>query len=580
MNKRLTVVLASRRMPLVAAMIATVLTLPALLSGEALDDLFHRALLRPEGPVAVATSDHGIFGFLDQNHARTDALKDLGMFPWWTGEHTRISFFRPLAELTHRADYALWPNSSAAMHLHSLVWAALLVFAVGVFYRRVLGHTVIAGLATLLYAIDDAHGLPIGWIANRNAILAALFGVLALSAHDRWRRGGQRGWAPVAFALLALSLCSAEAGIATTAYLFAHALFLDPAHGWRKLLVLAPYGALVVGWRSIATLLGYGADGSALYIDPVRTPLRFLEAVFVRAPVLLSAQWGPIPSEVDGAMHASSSRLVEVLLAIMVIALVAWAIVPKLRGDAVSRFFALGMVLSVLPISATFPSDRLLFFVGIGAMGLLGRALPLLLADRHGSRARRIGIPLVGVHLCLAPIALPLRSYEPKVMANLLDPCTEVPADPAISGQRLIVVNGVDSCTAYIPLRAAVDGTRAPINAQTLASGVAPMKLTRVTDKSLLVERDAGWFITTFEMVFWDPDHRWSIGETREQGGMRAEIREITRDGRPRAVLFTFDVPLEDASVRWMKIDPEHKLVPVSIPGVGEPSVTIAQAFR
>jgi len=49
----------------------------------------------------------------------------------------------------------------AVMHAHSLMWFGLLVVAVTLLYRRLMGLTLAAGLAALLYAVDDAHGMPV-----------------------------------------------------------------------------------------------------------------------------------------------------------------------------------------------------------------------------------------------------------------------------------------------------------------------------------------------------------------------------------------------------------------------------------
>ena len=40
--------------------------------------------------------------------------------------------------------------------------------------------------------LDDARGWVLGWTANRNVIVAAVFAFAALLAYDRARRGGWR----------------------------------------------------------------------------------------------------------------------------------------------------------------------------------------------------------------------------------------------------------------------------------------------------------------------------------------------------------------------------------------------------
>ena len=82
------------------------------------------------------------------------------------------------------------------MHAHSLVWLALALFGAALVYRRLLGATWVAGLATLLYAVNDTHGPAVGWIANRNAVIAIALALPVLWLHDRWRRDG---WTPGAW---------------------------------------------------------------------------------------------------------------------------------------------------------------------------------------------------------------------------------------------------------------------------------------------------------------------------------------------------------------------------------------------
>ena len=115
---------------------------------------------------------------------------DIGVFPWWTDPTLKAEFLQALTVLTHRLDYALWPDSPALMHAQSLFWLGTAVAAAAVFYRRMLGATWVAAVAALLFAVDDARGATVGFIANRNVLIAATFGVSALVCHDRWQAWG------------------------------------------------------------------------------------------------------------------------------------------------------------------------------------------------------------------------------------------------------------------------------------------------------------------------------------------------------------------------------------------------------
>jgi hypothetical protein len=48
---------------------------------------------------------------------------------------------------------------------------------------------------------------------------------------------------------------------------------------------------------------------------------------------------------------------------------------PLLRRSATARFWGGGMALALVPACATLPANRLLFFVGLGGMGLLAEFL-------------------------------------------------------------------------------------------------------------------------------------------------------------------------------------------------------------
>ena len=77
------------------------------------------------------------------------------------------------------------------MHLHSVLLYGAVIWVMTRVYRKIIGSGWVAGLAALLFAIDYAHILPVGFIANRNTLIGALFGGIALLAHVLWR---QEGW--------------------------------------------------------------------------------------------------------------------------------------------------------------------------------------------------------------------------------------------------------------------------------------------------------------------------------------------------------------------------------------------------
>ncbi|UCG32349.1 MAG: hypothetical protein JSU68_11855, partial [Phycisphaerales bacterium] len=381
--RRITLVLRAglqhRHLPWHLAVIAMLLCAPSLRLGWLLDDDFHRAALtRPDIP-ALSRSPADLFAYIKRDEAANRAAKAVGMLPWWSPEDLRIAFFRPLTSLSHWLDYQLWPHTPSLMHLHSLVWFGGVVAAAAFFYRRMLGAAWVAGLAALLFAVDDAHSLPAVWLANRNALLGALFGLLTLMIHDRWRRDGWWPGAILAPLALLLGLLSKESTAAIGAYLLAYALFLDRGGWFGRLCSLLPAALMGVMWWWAYKHSDYGAVGSAWYIDPTADPVQFVQAVAARAPLLLAWQW-LVPSDLQWDLSPRTAHNLW-LAAMAFLAIMAVALIPLLKRDRRARFFALGMVLSVPPACAAYPDDRLLFFVGIGGMGLLAQFLAATLRN-------------------------------------------------------------------------------------------------------------------------------------------------------------------------------------------------------
>ena len=173
MPRKLIALLSSPRLPLAALAVAVLLSLPALKAGLQIDDLLQRALLLKLEPYYDGRSPYlSLFEFITPDRASDPALIKRGLYPWYASPLAKVGFFRPLSVATARLDYALWPDNFVLQHLHSLLWYALAVLIVGRLYYRLPGPRVTAGLALLMFAVEDSHAIPVGWLANRNSLLA------------------------------------------------------------------------------------------------------------------------------------------------------------------------------------------------------------------------------------------------------------------------------------------------------------------------------------------------------------------------------------------------------------------------
>lgn len=586
------------RLPLILALLAFALAIPALWSGFLVDDYFHRAAFtQVDGYADLFSRPLMMFSFVDGDPVRTRRLMNLGVAPWWTVDGLLLAFWRPLTALTHWLDYALWPNTPSLMHLHSLLWLMILVVIAALLYRRIMGAGWVAGLAALLYAIDDAHAMPAGWLANRNALIAAVFGFAAILLHDRWRRGGRHSIVVLAVLSLGLGLLANEGALAACAYLFAYALFIDRGRWQSRALSLAPYAILVVVWRIGYQMQGFGAWGSATYIDPLVSPLAFSAALVQRAPILLLSQWAFPAAEPYIALDAGAQRLWTAIAAVVLVGL-ALVLLPLLRRDRVARFWCVGMVLSVVPICATFPMDRLLMFVGLGAMGLVAQLIAAgrvigtgprnasessPKASREAPARRRFGPRalatfLIAVHLVMAPLLVPVRIEIWATIGDALLRSTEGPAfTEDLAGKTLIITDAPSIfMPAYLGLTRAVNHLPIPKRMVSLGPDTGfpePLRITRTDDKTLKVTSEAGfqW------LLFRDDAHPFSPGDRVELEGWSVEVLKVTDRGLPLEVTYRFDVSLDDPSFMWVEFDelalltnPRETYAPIATPAVGE----------
>jgi hypothetical protein len=558
-----------------------VLVLPSVWTGWQQDDLVHRYFLLGNPDYKGETvNPWELFRFLDGTPDRGRALIDGGFVTWWTLENLRLSFWRPLASLTMWVDYLLWPNSGPLMHMQNLLWFGAVIFVAALLYRQYITAPWVAGLAALFYAIDDAHGLPAGWLAGRNALLVALFGLLVLLFHDRWRRKDWRVGAFVAPLCLVLGLLSGEGVLAVGAYLFAYALFLDPGTPRQKVMSLLPYAVIALVWLIYYRLQGYGAWGSGFYVDIMSEPVRFGYALLERGPVLLLDQWGFPPSALYMMLPPEGVTIVWLWALVFLLGL-GVALYPLLRRDATARFWALGMLLSVPLICSTMPHGRLLFFVGIGGMGLLAQWMTGVQGHADwvpANRAWRIParilfIFFIVIHLVFAPLSLPINSTGADWGQKYIQDAAEIESlDAGVVRQDLIFVNPpIVFYAQYIYTARYLANLPLPRRVRALAPGMVNLQITRPDDRTLIIRPEGGYLAYPFDNVYRGPAHPMHLGQRVELTNMTVEITDLTADNRPAEALFRFGVPLEDASLKLLKWE-DGKYVPFVIPAVGDTS--------
>jgi hypothetical protein len=559
--------LGARYAPWIIIAIGLGLAAPALTASFTADDHLHRLLERADpGVPGLHSRPFDLFVFANGNVDDTAKLRDAGIFPWWVDPALRLSFFRPLSSATHVLDHLLWPDCAPAQLAHDLLWLALSLVVAWRFYRRFVGTRWIAVLALALYAFDDARGPVVGWIANRNALVALVLAVPVLLVHDRWRR---EGWSPGRWLgplLFAIALGAGESTIAILAYLGAHALWLDRSTWRDRLLALAPYAVIVVVWR-------------IAYAHPGSDPAAFVAAAATRLPFLLASQLALPWSDLASVYPVLGVVAVMLVIALITIAVVGFACARLLARDPVSRFFATAMLLAAVPVCSTFPADRLLSFVGLGAMGLIAQLLAAALEDRSrlgDGRVRRAAVSVVAilmalVHLVFAPPLLALRSRSMVAVGRVIDRADAgIPRDAAITQQTVVIVSAPsDALAGYVPLMRASRGEPRPAHLYWLATATTAVTLERVDARTLRILPADGLLRYEIDRMVRSPRSRpFAVGDRVTLVGVTMTIEAITADGRPTSVLAQFAVPLEDPSLIWRRWS-GHTYVPYQPPAVG-----------
>lgn len=563
----------------ILAVLGMLLTAPALNSGLAMDDFIHWAILM-QGlmPAPHPGSPWGLFSFIQVDVEHTRALKEIGQIVWWASNDVRLDFWRPLSEFSHWLDYRLWPDSPPLMHVQSTLWYGLLICLMGRLYFRLDNNPSrqTAGLATLFFALSSLHLTAVTWLSARNQLIAGCFTLLCITAYHDWRhtRLARHGW--LAALMLAAGLLSAEAAVATMAYLVAYALCMDTAPNWsQRLRPLLPFMLIVVAWRIAYHLLGYGAANSAFYIDPAADPARFAGVLLLRLPTLLLSLLVGIASPMiallqplQQAQYAVGATAIALLFFLAAHAYGLWS-------TRLARFYGLGAFLSIIPFCASQPADRLLQNAELGMSALLAMLLTLMLARQRQhrgwlGRGRQAMLwVIMAAHLLIFPVQTVFMSTFKKVVGEQLtvtDPLS-LPDARFNPSERMVLLNPpIASMNYYYPLVRQYHGMQNPRSMHALVSGDQPLKLTVLDAQTLEITGTKGFGDQISRDI---KTHPFTAGQTLPAGPIQVTVMSLTPLGAPLTVRVHFDSPITSAPWRFYTWT-DSGYTPIDLPAPGQ----------
>lgn len=568
-----------------ALALALLLCAPALWVGLQLDDYFHWGLVTQQNPLLATNSPaspFGLFSFLDGDPGRVLDLTNLGLLPWWTHAEVKYAFWRPLTEFTHGLDYGLWPDQPWLMHVHSLIYFAILLWFTFRLFTSVQGGGRALWWSVVLFALFYGHGVPAAWLANRNALLAGIFLVLTLYCHHQWREQ-ERGILDLrAVLLFSAGLLCGEMAVSTGLYILAYGVLMDRGRWLDRILSILPYALAGAIWLGVRGVLGYGAQGSGHYVDPLATPGLFLQLLLERGLSLLGGLFFAMPPELASALPVA--RIWVFLALFVVLLMLSW---PLLRDDRRARFWLGGALLCLLPVASTVPHSRLLLAASIGSAGFLGLWLQAWREGRlyQGGLVRALTGAFAGVmvllNLGLSALLLPLEAYSMKLagdsMVNSGALSWQLP--PADSDTTPVLINP--------PLSAAggyINGVRAyhglPVAAKTwlLASGNRDLTLTVISSRAFDLASERGLYDAEQESLLRGPQVPLTEGDSLRLPGVIITVM-AAHNGVPTRARFQFAQPLEAGRYRFYLWNGGN-VQPCDLPPRGQPVILSLQSSR
>lgn len=478
-----------------------------------------------------------LFAFADGG-PRVQHWIERGLMPWWTHPELRIRFFRPLTGLTHWLDYQLWPQSPLFMHLQNALWLLLLIAAAVAVFRMLLPPKV-ALLAAALFALNECLA-GAAWIAGRNALLAAAFVFATIYFHHRWRNGEKRCFFHAMLTLIA-ALLSSESGVSAFGYLLAYECFLSQRPYKNRGAALAPYLAILIVWKLLYAVLGYGVAHTDLYIDPFNAS-EFMPAVLSRYPALLRTLLFPSGFEQYG------------LLSIGCVVLIGCAAAPVIKQNATTRFFLFGMLLSLLPACSHawgVSVERLFYIPALGACGFV--ALVAAYWFQRASALFSVRIVIAGLVVCmmmLSAYSMFTKSLKPlqeqRDLINAVSPYNEM-APPA-DGAAFLFGTPNSTWHFYYPFlnasasRLVIDSLLPNLN----------YEIESIKEYQMVVSIKKAWRLNEFDCVWRDRNSfHFEEGQRINAGEFEVVILKVDENGAPRKLQFEFRKPMTNSYYYW-----------------------------
>jgi len=484
---------------------------------------------------------------------------------WWLADDFKIRFFRPISSLSIWIDHHLHGDSPVGYHLTSLTLFGLFLGVSYTLYRSLGTPSPACLWALAVLALSPVHCVPVGWIANRNTVLAGIFSAATVLCVVRYRISGRTTTLILAALCQLLACGSKESGMVglflATVYVFIEEREAHPtirALGrvassrvlWALLAVTAIYAALYFA-------LGYGAR-SLVYPTPWGSPRECL----LRLPVLFCAALLSLSYGTSADLLTANPHWVLPVLAIGPVILgVSGVILFRAIGKTRLSLFALGWTFCCLLLEMGADiSDRLLVNTLVGFALLLGmlfqRAFPIResLARREYAR---LGLA-IAIVIPTVILAIPLTALRCTVFGGMAFAdrkyITNAEVNRSAPSPRSVFLLNTPSSLVALSMSAtwAVEKHDTDTWVFPIQMGRRPLRITREGPRTLILTSKTAPFIDhRLERLFITTHTRFTKGATYKAPPFTAEAIAVEPAGI-RTLRLQFEKDLDTSSYDFL----------------------------
>ncbi|HVL01311.1 MAG TPA: hypothetical protein VM553_15950, partial [Dongiaceae bacterium] len=433
------------------------------------------------------------------------------------------------------------------------------------------------------------------WVAARNVFIAGALGCAALEQFLAWRQAQSH---PALLRSLLLFLCgllTAESSIALCAYLFAYLALVERSGPIAIAKALLPYGLILITWRLLYNLGGYGADGIGLYVDPGHSLVDFVLSALQVVPVLLASSI----FTVDGALTGTAPELkpwLTVGCAALALgcAVLIWPLVKK---RPLVQFMLAGSVLSAVPAAALISAGpRGGLFLSIGFFWVLALWVHWLVATPPRPLFNRMVMGAVlCLHLFFPALAGFLYTSRLLPVAYASDEQFGSVARSFTQGSKrsLVMVNTHAPNTAfYLPFEWRYQYGVTPLAMNLLAPGLVSFDLTRLSAREFELVAPVGlplnhtqqplnskgehpllssaFSLQLLQGLFTSPETDLYADLQRSSGDIRVTIKDLV-EGRPSRLRIQFVGREQPDDMVWQWFDwRSREYRALTVPAIGE----------